>query len=194
MNAKRKSKSFKISKEEYDYGYIGDFGVIMRNRSYPRIEWIACRDELSEIMGLGRLLFYCEKNCVQDTKAFIRKIESIVGIPRKNRVKFRRTNKQNIIYVSLGDFWKTIVHRSLLTILLRAGRYYHRKQDNWRSVIENDDYLRNTKCAIKRFLDGYTRPTLNYSCFGSYDCFSGWVDEFRYDDKETIKSKLRQHA
>lgn len=192
MKTARKIKSFDISENEYEFGTIDDFGVIRKYDPYysGRIEWMSCRDEFADYTNIGRFLFHC--NNPKNTMAFVKKIESVIGIPTKNRVKFRKTNKKNILYVSLSDFWKTIVHRSLLTILLRAGHKYNPKTNNWKSVIENDEYLKHTKHAIARFLSGHTRPTLNYTYYE--DRFTGWVDEFKYDDETTIKSKLRKNV
>lgn len=165
-----------------------DFGVI-NSKNY--VSWYICRDEFQDRlygMSIGRFLYNCRGGCAQKTKDFIKKIESLIKLPKSKRIKFKNTNYKDILYLTLGDFWKTLVHRSLLTILLRAGERYDKKKDNWKNVILKDEYLSCTKQAINRFLKGYTRPTFNY-----FDgrTFLGWVDEYDGDDKSSIKLKLR---
>ena len=182
------TKIFHVNSNVYEH-YEEDFGVISGSGN---VYWYPCRDEFQEIANIGRFLYHCKNGTIRNTKNFVKKIESIIKLPKNKKLKFRKTDSKNVLYVSLGDFWKTKVHRSLLTILLRAGSTY--KDKNWEQVIKNDCYLAATPEAIKRFLSGYTRPTLNYTqseLYGEFSGFSGWVNEFQHGDKGTIEKKLR---
>ena len=47
--------------------------------------------------------------------------------------------------------------RFLFTALLRAGEKYNKKRGNFKDAIWSNEYLEDTKYAVNRFLDGYTR-------------------------------------
>lgn len=189
-----KKKPFKMPKYAFDEYYEvdqGEFGVIEGKGNNRIVEWHHCREEFQDYYPkLNRMLYYGKRKENANVKAFVKKIEQIIKLPRKKRIKWRETTKKHVIYLSLGDFWKGLVHRSLLTILLRAGHYYDRKKDNWKEVIKQDNYLSLTPAAIERFLDGYTRPRLSFDCYRDNGHFMGWVDEFQHLTANEVKKKL----
>lgn len=168
----------------------GSFGVVHRNN----VEWYTCREGFQsalqnyESRRPYRRFLFVTKSDHKNVVAFVKKIERIIRLPVKDRVKFHRTTIPNVMYLSLGKFWSSVVRCSLLTILLRAGRSYDRKKDNWQQVIEGDHYLQVTKYAISRFLDGYTKivwvPDVDFS-------FAGWADELCHS-KEQVDKILRK--
>ena len=188
-------KPFKIpesSFEDFYETYEGDLGVI-RSKDPAFIEWFNCREEFQDTYpSVKRMLYYDNKTKNSNFKEFVKRIEKLIKLPVNKRIKWRRTNKKRIMYLSLGSFWSSLVHRSLLTILLRCGKEYDKKKDNWKAIIEKDRYLKDTPEAIKRFLAGYTKPRLSYfrAKYDYTDRFLGWVDEFYKLSKTEVEKKL----
>jgi len=172
----------------YDGG-DGSLGVIdKRNRD---VEWMVCRDGFQSY-SLGRFLFKCVSGQIPNTIAFIRRVERAIKLPVRKRCVLRLTDKPDILYIGLKDFWRTEVHRSLLTILLRAGEYYNPKRDNIRQVTKNCWYLRNTRSAFERFMKGYTHPIIRAGHVDPWNdfLFYGWVDWVGSADNKKVKKML----
>lgn len=169
----------------------GAFGII--DRKHDTVDWIECRDELrSEHPDLNRFLFMCRKQNIRNTIAFIRMIERTIKLPPEKRCILRLTDDRNILYIGLGDFWRTTVHRSLLTILLRAGKHYDRKKKDIKQVIKKSRYLKNTKEAFARFLQGFTTPIIPQGRPSVYteNGFYGWVNWAEGVNKQEAEKML----
>jgi hypothetical protein len=177
----------------------GSFGIFSDSKI---VIWYGCREQLQEQLDIfpsRKLLFHCHSNQHKNVISFINKVEKTIRLPVKDRVKFHLTNKPDVLYLLLGRFWSSTIRRSLLTILLRAGRTYDSKKNNWEEVIDNDEYLNATRHAFDKFMSGFT----DIQWQPKYDCeyvnesfkFVGWVDSFTDDynliNKTFIKRKRR---
>ena len=71
--------------------------------------------------------------------------------------------------------------RSLLTILLRCGVKYNRKQDNFEDAVFSCAYTQNTRYAVQRFLDGFTKYTGKSN---------GWYNQFYWGGGNKANHKI----
>jgi hypothetical protein len=87
---------------------------------------------------------------------------------------FNLTDDDNIILVTVPRFWlQTYTHRQLFTILLRSGVSF---VGDFNKALLSDPYAANTKRAVQKFFDGYTKISRQHStCVYNG---GGWADFF----------------
>ena len=133
-----------------------------RNYNNNRYEigiWYNCRDIFNKKL-FDLTLFFFSHDIGQDNHviAFITKIENILDV--QPRSKFGPTQRKSIMWIQPSKWWTwRVMRRSLFTILIRAVREYLPTKDNFEDVIASDKYLRDTKYAFYRFLEGNTHYT-----------------------------------
>ena len=87
---------------------------------------------------------------------FIAKIEDKLNV--HPRSQFGRTQKKNITWVKPSVWWiGPTMRRSLFTILLKVAQNYNLKNDNFEEALFSDEYTIDTRYAVNRFMDGYTK-------------------------------------
>ena len=150
------------------------FGIL-KNRC-KRIEWISCRDIFQSIRNSifekQGMLFH-SVHCDNAVK-LIKRIEKHLKI--KNKSKFKKTNRNNIIHIEISSFWlSSKIRKSFFTLVLRCAEHYFEKISTL-EIMKDNLYGKATKTAIKKFLDGNTHFRYN----GSYGYGSnGWYYFFR---------------
>jgi hypothetical protein len=140
--------------------------------------WVTCRDDVLRFTGSGIFYFHSSKILSNITK-FLQRIEDIIKLKKEDRLKFVECDDPEVFCIELGSFWNAKPRRSLLTLLIRAGKSYDEKIDNWKERIEKSKYCKSLKsrAAVFRFLEGHTELKV-----GSYD-FHGWCNFFGYAKK-----------
>jgi hypothetical protein len=166
-----------------------DFGLVKWNKAKTQtikyVEWLSCREEVQNMTNRktdGFLFRHCgdDKYVIR----FMRRVERKLKL--KAKLKFVKTDDKTVFYVVLTRFWKGKstadgnMRRSLLTALLRAGRYYRTK--NFQQALNSNEYLSTTQPAVQRFLNGHTKCRQR--------CFVGWQDEFDGVDGKRLKKIL----
>ena len=147
----------------------GSYGTI-NNKA---ITWIYCRDIFHAQFKNKQFLFFTYEK-LENILKFFTKVENILGIGKKLKCCFQKTNVDNTFLIRPGLFWgeKNRIH--LLTILLRTAQKYNSKLDKdkdfWATCNDND-YLSQTWLAFNKFMEGNTEIRDNY--------FFGWVRTFQ---------------
>jgi hypothetical protein len=133
---------------------------------------------------------------------FIRDTEKFLNLP--SFTEFYRTNRENVAFIKVHDFWKPCyMRRSLFTLICRLGLKYD--YVNWEETLygeigktgfteldANYEMAKKTNKAIMRFFFGFTKYIGNLSHM-SKEYFPekhGWVAEFTDKSVDYIKSVL----
>jgi hypothetical protein len=181
-----------IPKSVYD-DYDGEqnvFGVFCKGY-YGRgrtIQWEHCRENFQESSRNKKLILFRYKTGEGNRiKAFLARFLKDLNL--RGSLRFRKTDTRGVLAISLGDFWRTEVHRSLLTALIRVGRDYTGSTNSYKSILQNGDYLRYTQNALKRFMRGYT--SVSPTAFGMPDRW-GYYETTRPMWRELFEGKTEQ--
>lgn len=140
-------------------------------------QWTYCREVFYG--EANRELFFFRHLSDQrgNVSRFIKIIEKRLKL--KDGIKFIETDEKEVTAVQTTKFWQDRVTCSLLTILLRAGRYY---DSSFKRSLGSEEYLVQTMPAVKRFLNGFTKFTGR--------TFFGWRDAFMYTDDKKLEKLL----
>jgi hypothetical protein len=171
-----------IIKESMGKPKPGEFAI--EQQEGKAVEWIHCRERFAGLFNSRIEGFYFSHECdrMQVVK-FIEKTEKI--LERPTHCLFQPTQRNYATWVFPSEFWKRCpIHRSLFTLLLRAGQTYNMTSDNYEYTLYAHDYLKQTKEAVMRFLFGFTEFTIQ----GGWDI--GWVGTFANKPIEEIRTKL----
>ena len=170
-----------IIKESMGRPSPGEFALEHNGRA---VEWVSCRDRFASLLNSRVEGFYFSHECDRmQVVAFIEKTEKI--LERPTHCLFQPTQRNYATWVFPSEFWKRCcIHRSLFTLLLRAGQNYNPIGDNYEYALYANDYLKQTKDAVMRFLFGFTEFTIR----DSWDL--GWVATFANKSVEEIRTKL----
>ena len=185
----------------YNHPPVGYFAC---DQEYSKpITWDHCREQflgkMSSLM-IG-FLFSHHDNKSENVANFIFKFEEIIcmsGVFMQHSC-FRKTDKNNIIWIEPSGFWlDCILKRSLLTLLLRCSLNFDMQKNNFEECLFGEypecKLAKETKNAIIRFMFGFT----SYKGFLPHFCTNanstlirhGWHSEFANADVSTIKNKL----
>jgi hypothetical protein len=137
--------------------------------------WWSCRDGFqSQSAGKDVIFYHHTPEIIGNTAKFLQKVEELIGLGETRRVKFVKCNDSKVLCMKLSRFWRNPARRSLLTLLLRAGRNYDEKKDDWKECIEKSLYCRSkrTKESVFRFIEGHTKLPKITGYFG------GWCNYF----------------
>lgn len=177
----------------------GWFGHIEHNPYvHPKYEWGLivywehCRDlfqDAPKISLLKKGMWFCHgvrKNSGENVCHFIDKIENHLGL--KVKTEFQKTQNPTIIWCQPSEFWiNDFVRKSFFSLALRSGMRYRESKDNFIQVMcEKYKISRETKPAIRRFLDGYTFYPYDNPKYNTM----GWHFLFSDMDDEKVKSFL----
>lgn len=153
----------------------GQFALSPAIPNDESLSWERCRERWSNAFtqDVKGFFFSHEEGASDNIAAFIDKTEEIIGVEKSG---FGKTNRRYAIWVAPSSFWTLCgMRRSLYTILLRAGLAYHVDQDNYEQALFNQEYVKDTKQAVIRFLYGFTKFVEG---IGWSSC-RGWVTQFR---------------
>ena len=178
-------KSIKIPETLYSPDQ-GDYGRFFNHRK-KNIDWQSCREIFHTHYSGSNFLFACHDGDIKKVVSFIRHADKILKLKLKLRCKFAETNQKGILLVRPGPFWSSICRSELLTILLRASKYYYKSNDRgfWAACIE-EPYLKETWDSFVRFMKGYT----NIRRLDIKEPFYGWCDEFNGVSSSNLKKML----
>lgn len=137
--------------------------------------WYSCRDLFHSILYNLKLFFFSHKlgkgHCIA---AFMKKVEEKLDV--QPRSEFGPTQRKTIMWVKPSKWWTSkAMRRSLFTILLRCGDAYIPNKDNFEKALFSNQYAKETKTAVNRFLAGYTEYTGKKR---------GWYNQFKFDEIE----------
>lgn len=145
--------------------------------------WYHCRDGFHGVNANMQQMAMVHPNGVGvNIAAFIYRIEKIC-LKHSKLTVCGPTSQARITWIKPAEFWvRQPARRSLFTALLRAGMKYDPQTDNFEKALFNAQYIKGTKAAVKRFLDGYT---------WSDNSQSGWYDRFAHCRGDDLKKMLR---
>ena len=163
------------------------------------IHWDHCREQFAPKFNSDTRGFYFSHHTDkhQNVGEFLTKIEEIINL--KDFSTFCKTSRSTILWVEPSRFWLDCqMKRSLLTILLRCGQNYNFDLDNFDAALFDDIYIkenqwaRETKKAILRFLFGFTKFTGEYIAVTETTTIikHGWREEFVTQKEQYIREKL----
>lgn len=169
------------------------------------VKWHHCREQFAAeyCEGIAGFFFSHASRKGEDVANFLVKFESILSLPDLKTPypysTFSKTNKQTILWVEASRFWRLCqMRRSLLTVILRCGLNYDTAADNFdealfaEKFIKQNEYARDTRPALLRFMFGFTKFTGVFPAVGSYTSVlkHGWAEEFKKKDESTIRRLL----
>ncbi len=140
--------------------------------------WVFCRDRFNTQTNLNEILYCHPAHVGKNVAEFVHLFEKKMN--HKKFTTFSPTNWNRATYIKTSKFWQKPVRKSLFTALLRAGLKY---SGDFEKALYSIDYLRQTKNAVQRFIDGYTwyvgkRPT------------EGWYNQFYSLKTEHLQNLL----
>jgi len=195
-----KSSSIKELKQYYGVPPIGSFAL---EAEFPSlVKWDHCREQFAvkfteELKGF---FFSHAANKGKSVSEFFHTFEDIVfDVYEKKRKKtqFIKTNNPSVLWVQPSKFWKKCrIKRSLLTILLRSGANYCTDKKNFDDCLffsdyKENQYIRNTKNAIMRFMFGFTEFVGKIPVASVSIEKHGWFEEFKNCDQKKVCDLLR---
>jgi hypothetical protein len=158
--------------------------------------WYTCREEFqSQYPTTSNILFCCNRREMANVITIIRKVEQKLRI--STRTKCGPTNKNQIMWIRVSPWWRTVMRRSLFLAILRDARRTSRLD----KLGQRGDYIHNTRPAFNLFLEGHTRfqPMRGNDYDYDYDydyerpsSYSGWVYFFRHMGKQEARQLLRR--
>lgn len=167
-----------------------------------RLFWHHCREQFAAKFNQNTTRFYfCHQlNKNKDIANFLFIFESIIASNTTTPFvfsSFARTNRNNILCVIPSSFWlDCIIKRSLLTLILRCGKNFDKKKNNFDDALFGDykecQYLKDTKSAVLRFMFGFTKHTRNLNNISAYATVQkhGWREEFFGQNESEIRRRL----
>ncbi|RDJ35288.1 MAG: hypothetical protein DWQ19_10765 [Crenarchaeota archaeon] len=142
------------------------------------VNWNSCRESFHTLVDSNTkrfLIKHSTKTTPRDIAAFIGRIERKLGIKPNSMTTFCITNETRTICVYPSSFWTRHGMRfSLFTILLRAAKKYKCSKRNYRETLESNAYIKRTKKAVDRFLQGNTKCNTTQHSYA----YSGWLSTF----------------
>jgi len=148
----------------------GQYGLVGSD-AYAEVDWVACREEFEECGNPRKFLFCALKGESRAIRRFLDDAQDRIKLPKRDRLKVLQTNTPTVILIKTGKFWRNEVRLSLLTCLLRVGKYYKGKNNFW-DTINKFPYLAETEDAVAWFLMGNT-------VYQDKDFdFEGWLTTF----------------
>lgn len=144
-------------------------------------EWLYCREYFQdESKGINQFLFCHSKDKIKNIFAFINKIENVLKINKFSLMG--PTQRKNVSWIKPSNWWlRTSMKRSLFTALLRCGQRYNPQIDNFEEALFSYFYTKDTKQAVKRFLQGNTKYTGKKK---------GWYNQFKWGYKTHNYQKI----
>jgi hypothetical protein len=158
--------------------------------------WYSCREQFAEKFSPDHEGFFVTHQLDHgtDLAAFLMKTELILGLVNNipERSKFSKTCRPYAMWIEPSPFWRNCRFRfSLLTILLRSGANYRIQTDNYEEALFSDDYARETRFAIKRFLFGHTQFVWDETTPSKDKAEKiAWRDYFANKTVEAVRQKL----
>ena len=134
------------------FASIGSFAVCRNtNNKFRSSEFVYCREQFHRIRPTGWILFHTRARYLRPTAAFIKMVEKKLSLDMRS--KFYETQRKTILLMEVSPWWNQhAVRRSFLTILMRVGKKYKSRKNNFNYVLyDGNAYLQCTKAAIHRF-------------------------------------------
>ena len=140
-----------------------------------------CREIFHEDFPITKNLLICvpsyKKNRIIKLFEFL---ESELNICNKSKILM--TQRKNIFFIKLSNFWQSKIKFSLLTLLIRSGLKLLVIK-NIKQILEKSFYLKKTINAFDLFFSGHTRY---------YGKKNSWYKEFRNKSKEECEKLLKK--
>lgn len=116
-------------------------------------------------------------------KNFMKFIEDKLNLPEDSRTRFVETDKKPNILVRIPKWWREEKIRiSLYTIFLRAAiSPENQGSEDLDDIVGYHPYLNQTKEAVKKFLNGYTKLQP-----GEHFNISQWRDKFNQQNLDKL--------
>jgi hypothetical protein len=180
---------FKKQKTVPSMSVVAKLGSFAADRMPIKFE--DCRERFATQWGKKTKGFYFKhrKDEGERVALFVLKTEQIVR--QRNFSHFAKTNHDTILWVEPSYFWRSCpMRRQLFTLILRGGMNYDPKQDNYEDAMFNQEHLKQTRNAIRRFLYGFTKyvgdpPSGSPTLQGT-----GWHKLLRTKDEGFVKGVL----
>jgi hypothetical protein len=151
--------------------------VTLTSRKYllPRV-FYSCRESFGRHFGRIKRFLFCHKGCGLEIATFLNCVERKLKLDKQG-FEFSRcgpTQHCKVMWIEPSKWWSmNSMRQSFLTAVLRAGQSYNISLGNFESALWSDRYLRQSKYAVTRFLDGYTHYT---------GMLEGWNNQFFWGD------------
>lgn len=166
--------------------------------------WDKCREQFAKKFQITTAGFFYSLDYGKITNGclFIRHVEKFLEI--ESHSKFFKTNRENVVYIHVSNFWKSCyIRRSLFTLVCRLGLEYDGK--SWEKYLFGDvmptgraeidanyEMAQKTKNALLRFFLGFRWYVgdLTHIQKEYFPEKHGWVIEFAGKSNEYIKNVL----
>lgn len=165
---KEKNNSFSVAKTKKNGFYLAE-------------QFYNCREIFHEDFPIVSNLLICMPSYKKNRlKKLFQFIENELGILDKSSVYI--TQRKNIFFIKLSNFWKSKIKFSFLTLLIRAGCRISTDL-SLDLILSKSSYLRKTEKAFYVFFSGNTRY---------YGKKNSWFKEFRNKSKEECEKLLKK--
>jgi len=179
----------------------GNFGMLSACGSYVQ-SWDHCREQFAvKFTETTKKFFFAhESGRGLAVASFILRFEDVLRLGRQEDFEssnFKMTNFSRLMLCCPGDFWLSCYYRrSLLTLLLRCGLNYDHQKDNFDDALfgsqhKENQYIRDTKQSVMRFMYGFTRFTGEAPAASGVTVIKhGWKEEFEGLDTNSLRARL----
>ena len=132
-----------------------------------------CREVFHEHSHHINHFYFCNnRENFDDVRRFMDQCQIVAKVPKDQWVVIDDTNRKFIARVTMSEFWKYRVRRSLLTAFLRCSvNYRHENGESFVKALWSVEYTVKTKKAVEAFMDGNI-------LFRDTKDFNGWVNFF----------------
>lgn len=167
----------------YSTGLEGALGLV----TGTTIEWEKCRDRFQTKSEFIKSFLFLHTNGTGDNVIeFIKTFEQACSCPDGQELQIKKTNRNNVLWIGLSDWWSYRVRRSLLTALLRCGQNFTKRNGKgFEEALNSLPYLSSTKDAVEYFMSGHTACKIS-----SRQSFPGWQHFFSNKTKNQIETCL----
>lgn len=149
-----------------------------------------CRDSfLSRVKSSKAKMwaFYPPRdNLVDNTVAYIDKVQDAMRLLDKDRVKVTKTECGKAVTVTVSPFWSSPLRVSFLSLLCRAAKHFDPKNEDIMAPLEHTVYTRSRSVlyAANRFISGWVDASAKTGMT------TGWRDTFVGETPQTIDKIL----
>lgn len=156
------------------------------NSFYISGYWHHCRDRilyyLNTKQNINGIYFICENPT--KVRKFLVKFQNKSKIPVSSRFKIYKTERSDVLYIKLTDFWKNSLRFSLLTAICRCAvsltnvKDFAHQPHNYNGYYTMYFSHNRSFYALQKFMDGYHEIDISHYNASVSHATKGWLEHF----------------
>lgn len=125
-----------------------------KSNSWVAEQFYTCREVFHDDFSRhGNIVISTPQYKLKRLVAFFDIVESIIFVEKKSKLFL--TQRKNVYFIKLSNFWNKNIRYSLLTLLIRSA-LKNKNLVDFDQLIDNNRYLKQTKDALCLFFSGKT--------------------------------------